>query len=683
MPSETLASSRSRPTIKLAPDLFLAADGRFHRLAPPGADILDIGPSIDLTEATKASLGGTTLVDLTNQLGTLKPLGAEDAGMSLTEMATHLGIPARVQDLVGTAFTFAAAMSAAVAGYQFVVSLLEWQGILKKKDVVGEIHNTTNAIYATTISGLWGQRRVEIANWMTQVVGAADILKSYMESPTEGWRDQLSQRDQGVGDACTALLDRAYQTIPYYPKEHDQKDWLWGLPWLEVPPSVATQLHPASPSVKRMWEIQPGEIRWDYRLFLAELLFAMTVRIAMIRALFPDFRSNGRYKEELTRLLGGLVQVQDQWLQSLQRTRDIDELKDFTQMLAWSSANLPVGAVDICTGLPALIGRWNDFVWMSGVTPPNPVPDGINLIPYIDWPATVQKAHQLRDQWYLALLTHSGFLNFKRWVAMLKVLLTDPNESETVSFSIRDTPFRAHPGPLRQVSRSAGGTIGCRSEIFSAEIQPGPSGRIVAIRTQHPRSKAFFEIAYRFFLVVAPANTRVELAAPSGTLSHHLQTYEIEKSPTGRRRLVQGELVKVDLEWQRVSQPGQTTITLRCLTPDVNIDGLSIIVEEKIKSGILLRSEQKVEIVQRILRLPQAYFDRLDECQRSSDSMLRGINMDHAISGNQAQIPPFDPVMYTQAEYLVDVAERFPDAVERIARQIASHAPAPPGKGRE
>ena len=247
MPKKILVSARRGPTLKLADDLYLAADGRFHRLAPPGAGILDAGPGLDLTEATKASLDGTTLAGLTNQLGTLKPLGAEDAGMSLTEMATHLGIPARVQNLVGTAYNFAAAMSVAVAGYQFVVSLLEWQGILKKKDVVSEIRNTTNAIYATLIEGLWGQRRVEIANWMTQAVGAADILKSYMESPTDGWRDELKQRDKGVGDACTALLDRAYQTIPYYPREHDQKEWVWGLPWLEVPPSVAGQLQPGQP----------------------------------------------------------------------------------------------------------------------------------------------------------------------------------------------------------------------------------------------------------------------------------------------------------------------------------------------------------------------------------------------------------------------------------------------------
>jgi hypothetical protein len=219
--------------------------------------------------------------------------------------------------------------------------------------------------------------------------------------------------------------------------------------------------------------------------------------------------------------------------------------------------------------------------------------------------------------------------------------------------------------------------------VFSAEVEPRPSGRIVQIRTQHPRSQEFFKIAYRFFLVVAPSSQTVELTAPGGAVKRHLQTHEVEMSPTGRRNIVTGETVEVHLQWQRVTQPGQTTVTLRCLTPDVNVDGLSIVVEEKITSGALLRSEQKVEIVQRLLRLPQAYFDKLDQCRRMADGMLKAINMDHAIGGSQARIPPFDPVMYTQAEYLAEIAERFPDVVKRIARRIASRArPSGPTKRR-
>ena len=675
MPKKILVSARRGPTLKLADDLYLAADGRFHRLAPPGAGILDAGPGLDLTEATKASLDGTTLAGLTNQLGTLKPLGAEDAGMSLTEMATHLGIPARVQNLVGTAYNFAAAMSVAVAGYQFVVSLLEWQGILKKKDVVSEIRNTTNAIYATLIEGLWGQRRVEVANWMTQAVGAADILKSYMESPTHGWRDELKQRDKGVGDACTALLDRAYQTIPYYPREHDQKEWVWGLPWLEVPPSVAGQLQPGSPTVQRMWEMEAGKPRWDYRLFLGELLFAMTVRIAMMRALFPDFRSSGRYKEELTRLLGDLVKVQDQWLQSLQRTRDIDELKDFTQMLSWSSPLPSSGSRRHLHGVARprwplerlRLERWRHAA-EPGALRHQPVrlhrlagdgPEG----PPASRPVVPRAPHAQRLSGIQALGRHA------------QGPADGPSESETVSFSVRNTTFRSRRGARRQVSPPRQATTSaadrrCFRPPSSPAPRAGSSRSAPSTLARRPSSRSPIASCWWWRPPTRPSSSR----RPGGALKRHLQTHEVEMSPTGRRNIVKGDTVEVHLQWQRVTQPGQTTVTLRCLTPDVNVDGLSIVVEEKIKSGALLRSEQKVEIVQRVLRLPQAYFDKLDQCRRAADGMLEAINMEHAIGGSQTRIPPFDPVMYTQAEYLAEIAERFPDVVKRIARRIASRA---------
>jgi hypothetical protein len=437
-------------TIQLAPDLFLDAHNRFHRVAPPGADVIDLGQALDLTEATKAAISGSTVDSIAGRLGSMTPMFGDTPGVSIAQMAEQLGIPKWIQELAGAAVNIATAVGVVVAAYKFAVELLEWQSVLEKKDLVGEMHLAVNQLYATTISGLWGERRVQIADWITQATNAGDALQSYLEFGTDGFYDALDGWDQGVASACTALLDQAYQMIPYYPKEHDQKEWVFGIGWLEVPASVQAQLQSGSPPMKRMVEMQAGEPRWDYRLFLGELMFAVTVRIAMMKALHPDFRSTSRYKEELKRIYDGLLRVQDQWLQSIQRTRDIDKQRDILDMIA-GFAYLPVGAIDICTGLPGMYGRWTDFVWKG--TPPPFMPSGLDLAAQIDWDATVNRAHLLRDQMYLALLTHSGYVTFRRWVSALKVLLRDPDKSETVAFAVRSTPFRSMGTPYAHDTR--------------------------------------------------------------------------------------------------------------------------------------------------------------------------------------------------------------------------------------
>jgi hypothetical protein len=82
--------------------------------------------------------------------------------------------------------------------------------------------------------------------------------------------------------------------------------------------------------------------------------------------------------------------------------------------------------------------------------------------------------------------------------------------------------------------------VGCVPQDFPAEVYRRPSGKIVTIMTQHPRSKAFFNIAYRYFLLT-PSSVRVELTAPGGTTTLSLTTHEVETNQGGtRRRVVKG-----------------------------------------------------------------------------------------------------------------------------------------------
>ena len=247
-----------------------------------------------------------------------------------------------------------------------------------------------------------------------------------------------------------------------------------------------------------------------------------------------------------------------------------------------------------------------------------------------------------------------------------------PDESETVTFKVGSTVFRPTLRPPEPVTRTVEGVVGCTAQEFTAEVRRSSPGKRIQVTTQKPHSKPFFEILYRYYLLT-PSSVQVEVTPGAGTATLTLQTHDVETSPSGRRRVVKGPSLPIDFEWQMDQAPGLTTIVLRCKTPDVNIDGLTLVVEERIASGAVLKSRRGIEIVQRILRLPEAYFDKLDACEDTANRIFGGVNERFAISESLVRIPSFDPSMYTRDEYLQDLAARFPEVIEEVIQDVTEN----------
>jgi hypothetical protein len=127
-------------------------------------------------------------------------------------------------------------------------------------------------------------------------------------------------------------------------------------------------------------------------------------------------------------------------------------------------------------------------------------------------------------------------------------------------------------------------------------------------------------------------------------------------------------VLPIDIEWATVIEEGETQVTLRCLTPEVNFDGLMLLVEERISSGQVIESRQSIDIVQRVLRLPDEYFAKLDECEETQNKIFKEINDRYVIQA--VPIPGYDPGLYNAREYVNEVARQFPEFVNQIASDV-------------
>ena len=107
--------------------------------------------------------------------------------------------------------------------------------------------------------------------------------------------------------------------------------------------------------------------------------------------------------------------------------------------------------------------------------------------------------------------------------------------------------------------------------------------------------------------------------------------------------------------------PGQSSLTLS-VASGINVK-VMVRVRETIKSGTVFVTDRDVTLTTEEHRLPTAYFQHLEDCERRANKLLGELNRDYAIS--EAPGPRFNPRLETASKYLARVQQERPDDVQR------------------
>jgi hypothetical protein len=444
--------------------------------------------------------------------------------------------------------------------------------------------------------------------------------------------------------------------------------WLWEDQWLTVPPHVETGVPPQL-QVPRYPDMVNGTPRFDYRFAIGNIIFGVTTRVMMMHVLEPEFRSTRRYREQLLTICDRLKDLQTKWLQSIQwpwQPSD-DEPPPITvsnDTPFWSY--VPVGAVDICTGIsvwtPQYEPVWNPSAplaeperWAAPFSKPGNWPNEVRSTYY-------QRARELSEAARQTILEQSGYLAFAAFVASICKLTTDPGQSETVSIKRRPAAMGMFDVGWREAgtAQKIAGAIACERKPFTATVfTRGSASTRLEIRTQTPDSIASYAIPYEFLLVTGAGEKTLQPGRRPTTI--RAPRFVAEVGPAGERREVDAPWADTTIDYALTVNPGFSSLTLS-VESGVNVK-VMVRVRETIKSGTVFVTDRDVTLTTEEHRLPSAYFQHLEDCERRANKLLGELNTKYAISEEPG--PRFNPRLETASKYLDRVERERPDDVQR------------------
>ena len=420
----------SQALVALGPDLFVALDGTILRKTPTAAPII---------EADEAPVfGGMPVLQPIGPLNDPKQPGPNEVWDNIktaTELAEH------IKELAEHGLKTVGGIASIVGIVGVIIELLDAAGLFGKKATLDQVLKVAHSNFLATVAASQISHLQNMAPPVSTVQGALDAVETFKQGT--GTRQWLAQFDHDMVGAVNTLLDPAFQLVVFNYGEYQTFPWMWEDQWLNVPPHAEVGVPPEL-KVRRYPEMVSGTSRFDYRFALGNIIFAVTTRVMMMHAIEPEFRSTRRYREQLLTICDRLKQLKVKWLQSIQwpwHPSD-DELPPsvVSQDSPWASY-LPVGAVDICTGIsnwsPKYEPGWNPGApvtepefWASPFSKPGNWPNEARSKYY-------QRARELSEAARQTILEQSGYLAFAAFVASICKLTTDPSQSETVTIKRR------------------------------------------------------------------------------------------------------------------------------------------------------------------------------------------------------------------------------------------------------
>jgi hypothetical protein len=559
------------------------------------------------------------------------------------------------------------AVSGAYSAYQFAITVLQFSGVIDAKTAVDPLVAATfSAVFAD--SAMTHKR--DVATLDGNVIVAANAVKAYLQSPAPNMRADLIASDHDCQAACATLSLLPFFEVLFNPGEYTDS-WIFGQGWLEIP-SYLNGGAPPDPPVLAFADQPADKGRYEYRFTIASLSFALATRVAMMRLIEPEFRSTGRYRNEIQSLVDALGPIIRKWQQSIQWTWNPND-GGFPVSSFWPDNQaspygeyIPVGAVDACSGTSAWMGIYVP-PYDASASPDQPAFWTNDVVPYSDWPPKA-KAKYLADAAALRasareyVLDASGFKQFTAQAANLAVLATDPDSSETVTISPKKgikagrylLPWQ-DKGPQDREFKS----IACDSRTFKAEVSEGPAYLNLNITTQTPDSRNSFAILYRYYLAVSSG--LVELHAGDGSASVSSPQFDAERGPNGENRNVKTGFGTFTIEYTLTADPGATGLALYLAIGSGNGSFL-LRVDETIQSGRTFSTMYSFDLVTRELQLPSEYFAYVKDCEKRAGRMLADINQRYAKSTPRG--PRFDPRRETVVDYLERLSRTAPEVVQ-------------------
>ena len=644
----------SQVLVALGPDLFVALDGTIIRKT--------LTSPIIQSEAAPV-FGGMPVFTPIKPLGDPKqphPNEVWDNVKTATELADT------VKELAEHGLKTVGSIASIVGAVGVVLELLDSAGLFGRKTTLDDVLKVAWDNFVATVAASQISHLQNMAPHVATVQGALDAVETFAQGT--GTRQDLAQFDHDMVGAINALTDAAFQLVVFNYAEYMKFPWLWEDQWLTVPPHVETGVPPQL-QVPRYPDMVNGTPRFDYRFAIGNIIFAVTTRVMMMHVLEPEFRSTRRYREQLLTICDRLKDLQTKWLQSIQwpwQPSD-DEPAPITissESPWWSY--VPVGAVDICTGISVWTPKYEP-VWNPNAPLAEPERWAAPFSKPGNWPNEVrskyyQRARELSEAARQTVLEQSGYLAFAAFVASICKLTTDPGQSETVSIKRRPAATGMFDVGWREAgtAQKIAGAIACERKTFTATVFTRASASTrLEIRTQTPDSIASFAIPYEFLLVTGAGEKTLQPGRRPTTI--RAPRFVAEVGPAGERREVDAPWADTTIDYALTVTPGFSSLTLS-VESGVNVK-VMVRVRETIRSGTVFVTDRDVTLTTEEHRLPSAYFQHLEECERRANKLLGELNTKYAIS--EAPGPRFNPRLETAAKYLDRVQRERPDDVQR------------------
>lgn len=646
----------SQVLVALGPDLFVALDGTIIRKT--------LTSPIIQSDAAPV-FGGMPVFTPIKPLGDPKqphPNEVWDNVKTATELADT------VKELAEHGLKTVGSIASIVGAVGVVLELLDSAGLFGRKTTLDDVLKVAWDNFVATVAASQISHLQNMAPHVATVQGALDAVETFAQGT--GTRQDLAQFDHDMVGAINALTDAAFQLVVFNYAEYMKFPWLWEDQWLTVPPHVETGVPPQL-QVPRYPDMVNGTPRFDYRFAIGNIIFAVTTRVMMMHVLEPEFRSTRRYREQLLTICDRLKDLQTKWLQSIQwpwQPSD-DEPAPITissESPWWSY--VPVGAVDICTGISVWTPKYEP-VWNPNAPLAEPERWAAPFSKPGNWPNEVrskyyQRARELSEAARQTVLEQSGYLAFAAFVASICKLTTDPGQSETVSIKRRPAATGMFDVGWREAgtAQKIAGAIACERKTFTATVFTRASASTrLEIRTQTPDSIASFAIPYEFLLVTGAGEKTLQPGPGRRPTTIRAPRFVAEVGPAGERREVDAPWADTTIDYALTVTPGFSSLTLS-VESGVNVK-VMVRVRETIRSGTVFVTDRDVTLTTEEHRLPSAYFQHLEECERRANKLLGELNTKYAIS--EAPGPRFNPRLETASKYLDRVQRERPDDVQR------------------
>lgn len=648
-----------------------------------GMFVTEAGEILSQRPVTHVAGGGQSLAPA------LRPLGGGDGADGVITgdpryktVILAAEIAKKTSELVKEASKIVSSMVTIVGILDAMVQIAELAGAFGTKDKLDGliklvVENLVATIEASKISHLQN-----MALPMGHITGGKTVLETYKATPSPNNRQDLLDANGPVRDALQALLNPSFQQVLFVWAEYQPHSWSRDFTHITLsqPNSwIAGQGAARYPGISMipvpvMTENASFAARFDYRFALGNIVLAVLTRTVMMKAIEPEFRSTGRFRNELkNEIVPKLRALQYQWILAIQVSahpydapadgldvNDIPTSKYYEDNFGYWY--IPVGAIDTVSGY----AQWERIEVNDPFLGPQAFPRFILKSRTATWAEASTKRAAAREH----VMQASGYMDFAAFVAMVEELTTDPSESETVVIKEIFRPDRVVAGE-RWIKKSdfpktAGGLICSEREFQGSVWELRRADEIfLSIRTQTPESIDTFAIDYEFVLTTAEGDKVLQEGRHA--IDVKPQHFVVERGPVGERREVKQPSAQVSITCTLERAPGETRLRLE-LAPGHNVR-FQIRVREKIQSGTELMTSHEVELVTVEERLPSEYFRHLAACQTEQASVFNELNERFAIS-ESARLPRFDPRKGGPAEYLEYLQQRHPEGLQHAVNAI-------------